>query len=435
LKGQETCENEDEPDLSVHFKQVCQVLVDAVRHGRPSKEVIVWDYNYRSLWSPRLVDSRGYKVNIWKCSKETFIGLVRHDTYWYKRLPKASRNRVKKLAGDSKGRRKLKDVLDTCDGVMGSLLFSFPELFLAEGYKLSDRIFNSIINSCFHNYDRFQKKLKELRKLVKFHALTKTEIDIDYCGLRDMSWCILPLKIFNTMCKRSSKEKMFRVAMFCQTRATGLAGQGQIKESIDEFISEVTKEKDFRPNKLLLRCIDAVTDKMANEVYIGRNAEFKVSMSTSACTESGKRNEGKFGYLKEIVRDAEISIPPLRAGIPGTLGNFLWRESVQKLKYDRDSVMKTNIAAIRENGKSRIVTSGSFWKDAALQPFSHITLHLAKIFKNLRSGLQAGRLGWRYIQKNKAHAWRCGWTELDVQTRPKVCVQYRLETGYRRPLA
>jgi hypothetical protein len=399
LKESEDCESVH--DASAEFKQICRVLVDAVRGGLPAKEVISFDYNYRSLWSPRLKDRKGHKVNIWKCSKETFTGLLRSDTYWYKRLPKSSRNRVKKLAGDSKGRRKIKDVLDTCDGVIGTLLFSFPELFLHEGYALSDRIFNSVINSCFHNYDRFQKKLKLLRKTVKFHALAKTEITLNYDELRDMSWMVRPLQIFNKICKRSSKEKMFRVAMFCQTRATGLAGQKQIEESIDDFLSSVMQEKQFKPDALLTRCIEAVTDKLANELYVGRNAEFKVSMSTSACTESPRRTEGKFGFLKSLVRDYELKIPPLSEGKPGTIGNIVWREAVERLRTEHDKVMKVNVAAVRENGKARIVTSGSFWKDGALQPFSHITIHLAKIFANLKNGLQAGRLGWRYIQKFK----------------------------------
>jgi hypothetical protein len=403
LKESETSESihYEGEGLRDQFDQVTRILVDAVRKGLPAKEDISWDYNYASLWSPKLRDTRGRKVNIWKCNPETFIGLLRTRTYWYKRLPKSSRMRVKKLAKDGKGRRKIKDVLDTCDGVFTSIYFAFPEMFVAEGYALSDRISNSVINSCFHNYDRFQKKLKLLRKTVRFHALMKKPMEIDFDNLRDMSYFVLPMKVFNKLSPKSSKEKMFRVAMFCQTRATGLAGIKQMEESVSEFLESVTQVKHFVPNELLERCIEAVTGKLASEVYIGRNAEFKVSMSTSACRESSKRNEGKFGYLKDLVRDAEITIPPLRDGIPGTLGNFLWYESVEKLKHNHDEVMKVNVAAIRENGKARIVTSGSFWKDVALQPFSHITIHLSKTFDNLRSGLQAGRLGWRFIEKLK----------------------------------
>jgi hypothetical protein len=180
LRESEACEHEDYLGEGARdqFDQVSRLLVDAVRKGQPSKGVISWDYNYRSLWSPRLRDSRGNKINVWKCSQETFTGLLRTSTYWYKRLPQSSRNRVKTLSGNSNGRRKLKDVLDTCDGVLTSLIFSFPEMFVTEGYALSDRITNCIINQCFHNYDRFQKKLKLLRKTVSL---------ADYSSIADLT--------------------------------------------------------------------------------------------------------------------------------------------------------------------------------------------------------------------------------------------------------
>jgi hypothetical protein len=298
---------------SADFRQLMSVLTKAVRHGTSPLEEMSWDYKYTSLWSSRLIhkisqDTKAIKINIWKCSKETFTGLLATRTYWYKRLPKASRRRVNKLATDSKGRRKLKDTLDTADGVLTSLIFSMPEMFEREGYALSDRIISSVISNCFHNYDRFQKKLKLLRKTVKFHMMSKTEVPLDTLCLRDMSYFTIPLKIFNTMALRSSKEKMFRVAMFTQTRASGLAGQGQIKEAVDDFISTVTEKIEFKPNKLLTHCIDVVTTSLAEKLHLGRNHEFKISMSTSACRESSKRNEGKFGYLKQLVRDAQTAI-------------------------------------------------------------------------------------------------------------------------------
>jgi len=399
LEGAETpCSGLPESD---QFDLISEILQESIKNGTPAKEIHSWDYDYESLWSPKLKDSRGRRINLWRCSKDTFIGLLRTRTYWYKRLPFSSRQRLKKLAGDQNGRRRIKDYLDTSDGVLISILFSFPEMFNREGYALSDRIINSVICQCLHNYDRFQKKLKQLRKTIRHHALIKEDIPIDYNYLRDMSYFVRPLQILNLYSKRSSKEKMFRVAMISQTRATGLAGSKLMAESVEEFLQSVTRPKEFNPNPLLKRCIDAVTDKLANEVYLGTNPEFKISMSTSACRESSKRKEGKFGYLKQLVRDAEIKIPHLSEGKSGTLGKWLWYSAVEELHSNRDKVLSVNVTAIRENGKARVVTSGSFWKDVALQPFSHITLHLAKRFPNLKTGLKASRLGWRFIEKIK----------------------------------
>jgi hypothetical protein len=381
------------------FKVLCEILTKAIRRGEPSAP-IVWDYEYASLWSP-LLRQGGHRVNIWKCSKETFMGILKTRTYWYNRLSRQPRERIKLLARDGNGRRKIKDCLDTCDGVQISLLLAFPELYAREGYDLSDRIANSVISNCLFNYDKFQRDLKKLRKTVKFHMLRKEVIDLDLNLYRHMSFMARPIQIFNEYASRNSKEKMFRVACFVQTRATGLAGRGMMRDSINEFLANVRDKTEFEPNDLLKRCISAVCDRLANEPYLGRNPEFKVSMSTSACTESPRRDEGKFGYMKKVVRSAGLVIPRLDQGIPGTIGNWVWDKAARLVEdpVTRKDVLKVNVVAVRENGKARVVTSGSFWKDAALQPFSHITIHLVKRFPNLRSGLQAGRLGWRFIEK------------------------------------
>jgi hypothetical protein len=383
------------------FATLCRILTDAVRKGE-STEDITWNYEYSSLWSPRL-RTRGHKVNIWKCSKETFVGLLRERTYWYSRLSRQCRDRVKALSRDSRGRRRIKDMLDTADGVQISLLMAFPELYAREGYALSDRISNSVISNCLFNYDKLLTDLKLVRKTVKFCMLSKIKVSekLNPDSIRHLSFMMLPIRIFNEYAGRSSKEKMFRVACFTQTRACGLAGKGMIKDSINEFLEGVREEKKFEPNALLRRCVGDVCRKLANEQFLGRNAEFKISMSTSACWEMRRRDEGKFGFLKELVGNTGLVIPPLSEGIPGTLGNWIWDKAARLVEdpVTRKDVLKANVVAVRENGKARVVLSGSFWKDAALQPFSHITIHLIKRFQNLRSGLQAGRLGWRYIEK------------------------------------
>lgn len=386
-------------DHTEPFRALCKILTDAIRLGRASPP-IVWDYEYASLWSP-LLRFGNHRVNIWKCSKETFMGILKTRTYWYHRLSKQCREKIKLFARDSRGRRKIKDILDTADGVQVSLLLSFPELYGREGYSLSDRITNSVISNCLFSYDKFQKDLKLLRKTVKYHMLMKTKIDLDLNSFRHMSFMARPLQIFNEYAEKSSKEKMFRVACFVQTRATGLAGRGMMRDTINEFLKTTSEPIEFKPNDLLRRCMKAVCERLAHEVYVGRNPEFKVSMSTSACTESSRRNEGKFGYMKTLVRKAGLAIPPLSARIPGTIGNWVWDRAARLVEdpETRKDVLKVNVVAVRENGKSRVVTSGSFWKDAALQPFSHITIHLIKRWPNLRSGLQAGRLGWRFIEK------------------------------------
>jgi len=411
LRESETTEIIDKNEIGEQesWFLILETLIKAIRKGLPAKEVISWTYDYDSLWSPRLRGPHG-KINVWKCSKEAFVGTLRYRTYWYKRLPKPQRERIKILSGDSKGRRKIKDILDTTDGVLMSLIFSFPEMFEKEGgYTLSDRIANSCICDLLSHYSAYQKKLKRVRKTARHWMLSGNSTRIPHDDLRDMSFLVRPLQLFKLKAGTTAKSWIFRVAMFSQTRASGLAGQKLVNETVEDFIRKAQEPTEFNPNDLLLSCIDQVTSHLAQELRPGTNSQFRISMSTSACRESPRRKEGKFGYLKELVRDAEVEIPPLLAGTPGTLGNWLWPESILKIDRGDSEVFKTNVAAVRENSKSRVVTSGSFWKEIALQPFSHITIQLIKNISNLRNGLQAGRLGWRFIMSVNPHDERTSW--------------------------
>jgi len=369
--------------------------MDAVQKG--ISHDITWDYDYMSLWSPKLKDTRGHKVNIFSCSPETFVSVLATRTHWFKRLPKSGKNRVKVLSRTRKGRLHLKDILNTADGVLVSLIFSMPELFLEGGYKTSDRIANSVIMNCFHNYSLFQKRLKLIRKTIKYHSINSTKVPLIQ-DIRSLSYFQGAVDKLNRMCTTTSKEKIFRLACLTQTRSTGLCGVGQMKEALDEFLDIVTKKEEYKPDKLLERCIEEVTDFIANQSSYGLVSNFRISMSTSACTEQRKSEEGKFGFLKKIVRENGVVIPPLTDGIPGTLGNWLWPISMMYIETAPEQALKVNVVAIRENGKARIVTTGSFWKEIALQPLSHLTIETLKCVPNLKDGLKAARLGWKFME-------------------------------------
>jgi hypothetical protein len=397
-KGSEQSKKEDE-----QFEELVSILTNAVRNGKSFAGNLIWDYNYRSLWSSRLRDDKG-RLNLYKASPSRVINLLRKDTHWYRRLPKAQKHKIKIMCQKPGGIRRIKDYLDTADGVLISLIFSVPEMFRGTGYDLTDRIANSILCNCIHNYDRFLAKLKKLRKTVKKYALEKREIEIDYNQFRDMSYMVRFLEIFNSICKKSSKEKMFRVAMFCQTRACGLAGPGTVKESTSQFLETVMTPRSFEPSPLLEQCIDAVVTQVTDQPNLGFQPEFKISMSTTACCENPRRKEGKFGFLKGLIDRAGLYVPPLYEGRPGTIGDWVWDKALRLIEdpSNHDELLRVNVAAVRENGKARIITSGSFYKDAFLQPFSHITIHAMKIFPQLSDGLKAGRLGWRFIQRIEA---------------------------------
>jgi hypothetical protein len=211
-----------------------------------------------------------------------------------------------------------------------------------------------------------------------------------------MAWAQLVVNEFNSRVSNNSKANMFRACVFTQSRAAGLGNNKMATKAIDEFIAEVTTKKVFDPDQDLLDAIEFILDQVVTNA--AGNPQFRISISTSACTENSKQKEGKFGYLKQV--DDLPHIPKFSINNPGgQLGNWAFGKAIQKIQTSSPDIWKTNVAAIRENSKIRVVQSGSFYKDALLQPFSHMTIQAIKSMRSLKNGLSQGRLGWNFISR------------------------------------
>jgi hypothetical protein len=172
-----------------------------------------------------------------------------------------------------------------------------------------------------------------------------------------------------------------------------------VAETVASFIETVTQPVEFNPDETLLQAIEEVTTEIVNNAE-GQSPHFRASMSTSACRESSRKQEGKFGYLRSLIAKTILPVPdePSPDNGGGSIGTPLWWMAYRKAKAGDPDVFNVNVAGIRENGKCRVVTSGSFYKDVLLQPFSHLTIEMAKSNPILSAGFQAGRLGWEFIQ-------------------------------------
>ncbi|BDB16246.1 RNA-dependent RNA polymerase [Aspergillus creber narnavirus 1] len=392
-------ENEKNPtSISTQEHLWCrlvEVLAQSVSLGESPIE-LGWDYDARSLFSPRLKDRNGKRIDYMRSHDRRVLALLKYDTYWYKRLPKSGKNKVKKLVQSKQGRSTLKEIINTCDGVLVSLLLSVPESF--GSYSYTDRMISSIMMNCFHSYSKFQKGLKEVRKQVKYQHMTGKKITLRDDLNRTFSFVSPLISILNKSKERRSKSIIFRLACFVQTRATGLADKRMSEASIESFLETVTVKREFLPDDTLKESIRMVQDLVLGQTDLGQNPEFRISASSSACYENSRRKGGKFEYLSRIVRKSGMEIPDLAEGRPGALGNLAYQTAKQLAERKDESVRCVNVAAVRENGKARVVTSGSFWKESALQPYSHLTIHLLKTIKNIRNGLRAAKLGWKAIE-------------------------------------
>nr|QIR30314.1 RNA-dependent RNA polymerase [Plasmopara viticola lesion associated narnavirus 35] len=381
-------------DTDQEFNELLASISRALRTGEAPRS-LTWTYDYANLFTTRV---RGRPLH--KHNKSHIVDILRRRTFWYNRLKSNMKLMVKHLI-DRDELLKLKEILHTVDGVICQLIVSFPECLMApdghSAYTVTDQITNSIISSCLLNYSKVVREIKAFRK--KFRRACFEKVPFPKEGYRHMSWLVPIIDFYNDgYYSRNSKEKMFRVCTFAQSRSTGLADKKMVNDTVQEFLDTVTTPGEFSPNETLLESIQEVTTDLVFDAD-SISAHFRASMSTSACKESSRKNEGKFGFLRKLVSDNIIPVPeePSPENEGGTIGTPLWWRAFRKAKNRDADVFDVNVAGIRENGKCRVVTSGSFYKDVLLQPFSHLTIEMAKCNPVLEQGFKAARLGWEFI--------------------------------------
>jgi hypothetical protein len=377
----------------MRFKNLMSHLSRAL-HSESNDLSEAWDFEYDNLWRHRW----GNKPFSF-CSPREQIGILSARTFWYKRLKPHNKNLLKKLLERKRG-LELKEILHVADGMLSSLIMSYPEIFCNDPvrpYAEADRIMCSLISNGLQDYAGQLARLKGFKKRLRKAAFLGEKVELTEPEQRSHSWLEAVVNHYNQTAGVQSKANMFRVCVFTQTRSTGLANQKMADATLQGFLDEVTSVKQFNPDNDLVESIDWVLDGVVAGA-VGGNPQFRISMSTSACTENNKRNEGKFGYLKKCPdRPSLPKFSPTNPG--GQLGTWAFNKAKAMINSSDEAIFKTNIAAIRENGKCRVVTSGSFYKDAFLQPFSHMTIAAIKTQKSLRQGLSAGRLGWAFISR------------------------------------
>nr|QIR30310.1 RNA-dependent RNA polymerase [Plasmopara viticola lesion associated narnavirus 31] len=390
------------------FSEVLDLVSDCLSSGQAplrDGEVLTWDYDYDNLWTSKFPcfedDKKGRRIQFH--NPKSVIRVLSKYTYWYGRLAKNTRDLLKsKIIKGSLGLLELKEYCHTVDGVLVSLMLGAPEVLRSTGgdYVKSDVIISGIMSSCIHNYTQVVKDTKRIRKELKCGYLNGIRYVPDSTLIRRNSWWTSAIELINSRLDHRSKASIFRLACLTQTRATGLASNKMVEDTIDEFVASVTSVKDFSPPKEMIDAIDKYTSDVVLNAR-GRASKFKISISTSACFENGQSKEGKFGQLKKLIGlNLYPPPPPLSInGKGGETGTLVFKDSLEEATKTISTIDKVNVAAIRENGKARVVTSGSFYKDALLQPFSHMTIEMCKNQSELKDSFQAGRLGWTFASK------------------------------------
>jgi hypothetical protein len=388
----------------------------------------VSDYDYRQLFGAKWriknkSSSSSSRRTIDRMTPRMQIIVLRAHTYWFKRLAPASQYKVKTLLERGRtGLLKLKEILHYSDAVVVGLLLSNPEKFVSDPYEITDRLHNCVISNLLHNFLNFELMLKKFRKTLRFHMFNKLPFPSEEFGgkgaFRHISFYkSLTIDDLNLIYESNSRHKMYMTLMNSQTRASGLASEGLMKLSLAKFKENVSVKREFSPNPQLVQAIDRVLDQVVGSSSYGSLPNLKISISTSSCQEIGKQKGGKYKFAQNILREFDYPKDQLDLFFDGdaftiegeedefivsklpyqTFGEIVWT-TAYAIYDDPNVIRKVNVAAVRENGKARIVTSGSFWKDALLQPFSHLTIEMCKVIKCISNAFQAAKHGWQWIR-------------------------------------
>jgi len=171
------------------------------------------------------------------------------------------------------------------------MLISYPEALKPgmnqHAYANSDRIMNSLISNGLQDYAGQVNRLKSFRKRMRKAAFEQSKIRLTQEEQRSHAWLESVVTEFNQRVGINSKANMFRACVFTQSRATGLGNNKMAATAVDKFLAEVTVKKEFNPDDTLLEAIEWVLDEVVSNM--GGNPQFRISMSTSACTENPKK--------------------------------------------------------------------------------------------------------------------------------------------------
>jgi len=371
--------------INKNFSELINYIVKSLNGN--NLEPLIWDFNYYNITSI----FRNRNTN-------KVLNTIKERSFFFKRL-KSNMKKCLKFQILNRSLLKFKEIINTCDGIMISILFSFPEI-LGNDYKVSDQINNCLLSNCLLNHDLVLKSIKTFRKRMFKCAFEKVKFSWD--GIeniqRTFSFLQKIVNLYNSeFFDKNSKNKMWRIGMFCQTRACGLPSSSIINDSFKKFKELTSKKREFNPSEELKLVIDNVITKLC-DVKNSTFRRFRTSISNSGCVEKPKSKGGQFSFLTDFFSKSGIVMPENFLDFQGgEIGSLLFHTGTSLFKQGYPNMYKGNLAKIRENGKIRILISQSFWLLMVCQPFAHLLIEILKNEKALRGGFTASRLGYKAL--------------------------------------
>nr|WAK75559.1 MAG: hypothetical protein [Narnaviridae sp.] len=256
------------------------------------------------------------------------------------------------------------------------------------------------IENCAHNYAHFQRMWKTLKKRMRKSFATHRDFDHFECEPTMLAY----KHAFQRQLARCTFENLTDLGRFVllwtQTRATGMADDMMVRQSVEKFhrtVSEPGEPVKLNPAILRKVTIPAIG---AN----GRDA--KVSVGTTSCLESTRAQGGKTNYLKTLassrsvratynlrtLEETSCSPRPVRSA------KDLVDWAVYHLLHNPTYTMCVRVHGVAEPSKARTITVAPYAYQVVMGVLAHVFQPTLR-GKHVRSGLKADRHLWRFLQQ------------------------------------
>jgi hypothetical protein len=266
------------------------------------------------------------------------------------------------------------------------------------GYHIIDKLVKWVLENCAHNYAQFQASLKKVKKQIRKEFALRGHIDQLKCDNQMLPY-VSAMK--STLGEFDSPESFGRfVLTWTQTRATGMANQKMMAESLENFKRTVSDPgTPIRLDPEVLRQVTVCATDVDPQ-----NA--KVSVGTTSCLESTRGQGGKTAYLSRLSRSKSLKvIYDIETLEPTVIEPRPIRSSKDLVSWAIGQVLEhptytscVRLHVVSEPSKARTISIAPYAYQVIMGVFAHLYQPVLRD-KRIRSGLKADRHLWRFLQE------------------------------------
>jgi len=384
-----------------------------------------WGYSLRNAMRGGPADLSAWATRQWKRLRRYLAGEA--DPDW----PKAFRDRH--FTNDPTGQRKktrsirLIEVLKTVDGMFCQRYLTFPQetwtwhkydMFVLKNLftLLADEFFDGELREETLEITTRYEELKAARGLFKFVSHSGTDLDNHLEGANLPEWLHQFIPLWKgVLAEPREFVKNAKIGVMSQTRGCGTPPSLVVLRTKRKFLSVVTEVKpplSVLQKRLVVESVNGVVQSIPDHAFTGLETKSRITVTTSACWEYTQKEGGTVQAISDLVTLGSAGKPAqvfdldtgLRTGEiflqnshPGEY--IFWRCLEFVLGHQPEEISDVQMVAVKEPGKSRIVTKGSAYLKMVLDLVNKLCSEpIKKGLESSSSGMAESNHGWNFFR-------------------------------------